>query len=46
MWTNLTGTIPLAPDSLKIKNEPHEVSCIRVHPATREAWIAGQCYGL
>ena len=24
---------------------PHEVSWIRVHPLTREAWMNGQCYG-
>jgi hypothetical protein len=25
---------------------PHEVSWIRVHPQTREAWAAGQCFGM
>ncbi len=42
-WTNLTVTTPL--DS-KTVDGPHEVSAIRVHPITREAWVAGQCYGL
>ncbi len=42
-WTNLTVTTPL--DSATVDG-PHEVSAIRVHPVTREAWVAGQCYGL
>ena len=42
-WRNLTVTTPLRPG---IDNGPHEVSCIRVHPVTREAWVAGQCYGM
>ncbi len=42
-WTNLTVTAPL---SAGRSGGPHEVSMIRVHPRTREAWVAGQCYGL
>ena len=42
-WTNLTVTAPLTG---KQADGPHEVSAIRVHPVTREAWAAGQCYGL
>jgi hypothetical protein len=42
-WRNLTVTLPLAG---KRPGGPHEVSCIQVHPITREAWVAGQCFGL
>ena len=42
-WRNLTGTAPLAPGG---SDGPHEVSAIRVHPVTREAWVNGQCYGM
>ena len=42
-WQNLTVTTPLKPGQ---SGGPHEVSCIRVHPETHEAWIAGQCFGL
>jgi hypothetical protein len=34
-WANLTTG-----------DGPHEVSAIRVHPRTREAWMNGQCYGM
>lgn len=33
-WRNLTTS-----------DGPHEVSWIRVHPVTREAWLNGQCFG-
>jgi photosystem II stability/assembly factor-like uncharacterized protein len=33
-------------ENLTTGNGPHEVSCIRVHPKTREAWVAGSCYGM
>jgi lysophospholipase L1-like esterase/photosystem II stability/assembly factor-like uncharacterized protein len=42
-WTNLTVNAPLAAGA---PGGPHEVSAIRVHPVTREAWAAGQCYGM
>ena len=42
-WQNLTVNTPLTD---KITDGPHEVSCIRVHPVTRWAWVAGQCFGL
>ncbi len=42
-WRNLTVTTPLSPAST---GGPHEVSWVRVNPATREAWVSGQCYGL
>ena len=42
-WRNLTVTAPI---SAKQSGGPHEVSCIRVHPVTREAWVAGQCFGM
>ena len=42
-WKNLTMTRPLMPGQ---SGGPHEVSCIRVHPVTREAWVTGQCFGL
>ncbi|MBC7805569.1 MAG: hypothetical protein H7145_05405 [Akkermansiaceae bacterium] len=42
-WRNLTVTLPLKSG---LDNGPHEVSCIRVHPQTGEAWAAGQCYGM
>ena len=41
-WTNLTATAPLA----DLPGGPHEVSAIRVNPKTRDAWVAGQCFGL
>ena len=34
-WQNLTSG-----------DGAHEVSWIRVHPQTRQAWVAGQCYGM
>lgn len=42
-WRNLSVTSPLTPDSL---GGPQEVGAIRVHPVTREAWAAGQCFGV
>lgn len=42
-WRNLTVTAPLGNGQ---SGGPHEVSCIRVQPNTREAWVAGQCFGL
>jgi photosystem II stability/assembly factor-like uncharacterized protein len=33
-------------ENLTTGNGPHEVSCIRVHPKTRQAWVAGSCYGM
>jgi hypothetical protein len=42
-WTNLTATTPLSRDGM---GSPHEVGWIRVHPVTREAWAAGQCFGM
>jgi photosystem II stability/assembly factor-like uncharacterized protein len=42
-WRNLTVTAPLKGG---VKDGPHEVSAIRVHPRTREAWVAGQCFGM
>ena len=42
-WRNLTVNAPLRGG---IADGPHEVSAIRVHPVTREAWVNGQCYGM
>ncbi len=42
-WRNLSVNTPLKPG---LDNGPHEISCIRVHPQTGEAWAAGQCYGM
>jgi len=42
-WENLTVTAPLRAG---LADGPHEVSAIRVNPATREAWVNGQCYGM
>ena len=42
-WENLTVTTPLRAG---LADGPHEVSAIRVHPVTREAWVNGQCYGM
>ena len=42
-WRNLTITAPLRAG---LADGPHEVSAIRVNPATREAWVNGQCYGM
>jgi len=42
-WENLTLNTPLGGG---IADGPHEVSAIRVHPITREAWVNGQCYGM
>jgi len=46
-WENLTVNTPLKSGALGgIADGPHEVSAIRVHPVTREAWVNGQCYGM
>ena len=46
-WRNLTVTTPLpSKSSAGAGSGPHEVSCIRVDPQTREAWLNGQCYGM
>ena len=46
-WENLTVTVPLGgKSSAGAGAGPHEVSAIRVHPVTREAWVNGQCYGM
>lgn len=42
-WTNLTVT-QNADDAFA--ERPHEVSAVRVHPVTHDAWVAGQCFGL
>jgi hypothetical protein len=42
-WTNLTRTAPLGPGVL---DGGREVTCVRVHPRTREAWVSTSCYGL
>jgi len=41
-WTNLTATTALGSTT---PGGPHEVSCVRVHPTTREAWVGTVCYG-
>ena len=43
-WTPLTK----APrhNNLDGLDAGREVQCIRVHPVTREAWVAGTCYGV
>ena len=43
-WTNLTGNTPL-PD-FNTPGGPREGWWIRVHPTTREAWTATNCYGM
>lgn len=42
-WANLSVTAPLAWGRA---GGPHEVQWVRVHPATRAAWVSGECYGL
>jgi hypothetical protein len=42
-WTNLTATAPLSPGQL---DGGREAICIRVHPATREVYVATSCYGI
>lgn len=42
-WQNLTVNTPLGAG---VTDGPHEVGAIRVHPTTRYAWAAGQCYGM
>jgi len=37
-WVNLTED--------RFGPGPREVSWVRVHPKTREAWVSGECYGL
>ena len=43
-WTNLTGNAPL-PD-FNTPGGPREGWWIRVHPTTREAWVATNCFGM
>jgi hypothetical protein len=43
-WVNLTVTAPLR--SAMEPGGPHEVGWVRVDPATRELWAAGECFGL
>lgn len=46
-WENLTVNAPLQNTPAGgVADGPHEVSAIRVHPITREAWVNGQCYGM
>jgi len=46
-WENLTVNTPLKSGKTGgLADGPHEVSAIRVHPVTREAWVNGQCYGM
>ncbi len=46
-WRNLTVTTALSGGSSQGAGAgPHEVTCVRVNPLTREAWAAGECYGL
>jgi hypothetical protein len=42
-WTNLTRQLPLDGTGLDGGRESHFV---RVHPKTREAWFATNCYGV
>lgn len=42
-WRNLAVTTPLTDTT---SGGPHEVQWLRVHPGTRELWVAGQCYGM
>ena len=42
-WRNLTINTPLGEG---VADGPHEVSLVRVNPFTREAWVAGQCFGM
>jgi photosystem II stability/assembly factor-like uncharacterized protein len=42
-WRNLT---PAASKPGLNNIGPHEVSMVRVHPVTREAWAMGQCFGV
>lgn len=42
-WENLTLRQPLREGRV---DGGREAFCIRVHPRTRELWIAGNCYGL
>ena len=43
-WQNLTKITPLVGNDAD--SGPREVSVIRVNPATRDAWAAGQCFGV
>jgi len=46
-WENLTVNTSLTSSKAGgVADGPHEVSAIRVHPVTREAWVNGQCYGM
>lgn len=42
-WTSLTLAEPLALGRL---DGGREAGCIRVHPRTRDLWVAGSCFGL
>lgn len=43
-WQNLAVNTPLP--GPQAPGGPHEANWVRVHPRTREAWVAGQCFGM
>ena len=45
-WRVLLLDTPLQSGAGAPLQGPHEVSCVRVHPATRELWAAGGCFGI
>lgn len=42
-WTSLTQSKPLAAGQ---RDGGREARCVRVHPRTRDLWVAGSCFGL
>lgn len=42
-WANLTRTTMLGPGEF---DGGREATCVRVHPGTRELWVATGCYGI
>ena len=42
-WTSLTLSRPLTEGQ---RDGGREARCLRVHPRTRELWVAGSCFGL
>jgi hypothetical protein len=45
-WEVITLTTPLGSSSSSPLQGPHEVTCVRIHPSTRDVWAGGSCFGV